>query len=94
MASPMKLTIILDTATATIVENAISEGDYASESDIIHAALHDWNAKKNAQIQEFKNLKIDINKGLDDMSQGRVEPFDSNRIVERGRMLFSNANST
>ena len=36
------------------------------------------------QICSLKALKQDINKGLDDVSQGRVQDFDVGRIVAKG----------
>jgi hypothetical protein len=34
-------------------------------------------------------LRADIDKGLTDLSEGRVKNFDANRIIERGRKLLA-----
>jgi antitoxin ParD1/3/4 len=93
MASPLEFTIILHTEMADIIQNAISNGDYASENEIINVALHDWTLKRASYIQDLENLKTDLNKGLNDITDGRVKDFNTNSIIERGRGLFSNSHS-
>ena len=34
-------------------------------------------------------LKTDIDKGLTDLSEGRIKDLDASRIIERGRQLLA-----
>jgi len=44
----------------------------------------------NIQIRPcLAALKTDIDKGLTDLSEGRVKDFDASRIIERGRKLLA-----
>jgi antitoxin ParD1/3/4 len=39
-------------------------------------------------MQEMAALKADIERGLADVAAGRVEEFNSARVIERGRKLL------
>jgi antitoxin ParD1/3/4 len=41
------------------------------------------------QLQELAALKAEIDKGLADFAEGRVQDFDADRIIERGRTLLA-----
>jgi antitoxin ParD1/3/4 len=45
--------------------------------------------KRAIQLQEITALKADIDKGLADVAAGRLEDFDTQKIVERGRKLLA-----
>jgi antitoxin ParD1/3/4 len=85
MAGIERLTITLPTDMAALVKSAVEDGDYASTSEVIRAALRDWKMKRALQLQELAALKVDIDKGLADVAAGRVKDFDATRIIERGR---------
>ena len=46
--------------------------------------LRDWRFKQLAQRRELEALRQDINKGIDDINEGRVQDFDARRIVAKG----------
>jgi antitoxin ParD1/3/4 len=52
-------------------------------------ALRDWKMKRQLQLQELAALKADIDRGLADVAEGRVQDFDAARIIERGRKLLA-----
>jgi antitoxin ParD1/3/4 len=89
MAEIERLTITLPSEMASVVKGAVSDGDYASSSEVIREALRDWKIKRALQLQELAALKTDIDKGLTDLSEGRVKEFDVSRIIERGRKLLA-----
>jgi antitoxin ParD1/3/4 len=89
MAEIERLTITLPTEMAAVVKSAVDEGDYASTSEVVRAALRDWKMKRALQLQELSALKADINKGLADVAAGRVKDFDRADIIERGRKLLA-----
>jgi antitoxin ParD1/3/4 len=90
MAEIERLTITLPSDMAAVVNDAVAGGDYASTSDVVRDALHDWQAKRALQLRELAALKADIDTGLADLAEGRVRDFNAERIVERGRSLLAN----
>ncbi len=90
MSEIERITITLPAEMAAIVKGAVEEGDYASSSEVVREALRDWKMKRTIQLQELASLKADIDRGLADVAAGRVQNFDTKRIVERGRKLLAN----
>jgi len=74
---------------AAVVKGAVEGGDYASSSEVVREALRDWKTKRALQLQELAALKADIDRGLTDLAEGRVQDFDAARIIERGRKLLA-----
>jgi antitoxin ParD1/3/4 len=89
MAEIERLTITLPHDMAAVVRDAVERGDYASSSEVIREALRDWKMKRALQLKELEALKADIAKGLADLAAGRVENFDTARIIKRGRKLLA-----
>jgi antitoxin ParD1/3/4 len=85
MAELEPLTITLPSDIAALVKSAVEAGDYASSSEVVSEALRDWLSRRAQQMPDLAALKADIDKGLADVADGRVEEFDAARIVERGR---------
>ncbi len=52
-------------------------------------ALRDWKMKRTLRLKEMEALKADIDKGLTDLAEGRVQDFDAERIIQRGRKLLA-----
>jgi antitoxin ParD1/3/4 len=94
MADIERMTITMPTEMAAIVKNAVDTGDYASSSEVVRAALRDWKLKRTLQLEELATLKADIDLGLADIAAGRVQDFDVDRIVERGRKLLASRSSS
>ena len=90
MADIERLTITLPSDMAVAVKGAVAGGDYASVSEVVREALRDWKRKRALQLQEFAALKADVDKGLADVTEGRVQDFNADRIIERGRKLLAN----
>ena len=89
MAEIERMTITLPADMAAVVKGAVEGGDYASSSEVVREALRDWKMKRALQLQELASLKADIDRGLTDLSEGRVQDFDTTRIIERGRKLLA-----
>lgn len=89
MAGIQRLTITLPTDMAAVVKGAVEGGDYASSSEVVREALRDWKLKRALQLQELSTLTADIDKSLTDLAEGRVQDFDADRIIERGRRLLA-----
>jgi antitoxin ParD1/3/4 len=89
MAEIERMTITLPSDMAAVVKGAVEGGDYASSSEVIREALRDWKMKRALQLQELASLKAEIDRGLTDLAEGRVNDFDSTRVIERGRKLLA-----
>jgi antitoxin ParD1/3/4 len=89
MAEIERMTITLPSDMAAVVKGAVEGGDYASSSEVVREALRDWKTKRALQLQELAALKADIDRGLTDLAEGRVQDFDATRIIERGRKLLA-----
>lgn len=89
MAEIERLTITLPAEMAALVRGAVDEGNYASSSEVIREALRDWKTKRALQLHELEGLKAEIDRGLADLADGRVQEFDTARIIERGRTLLA-----
>lgn len=89
MSEIERLTITLPPEMAAVVKQAVATGDYASTSEVVRAALRDWKLKRALQIEELAALKADIETGLADVAAGRVQDFDAERIIARGRKLLA-----
>ena len=94
MAEIERLTITLPSDMATLVKRAVEGGEYASNSEVVREALRDWKMKRALQFQELASLKADIDRGLADVAEGRVQEFDKARIIERGRKLLARRSSS
>jgi antitoxin ParD1/3/4 len=94
MADIERMTITMPTEMAAIVKNAVDTGDYASSSEVVRAALRDWKLKRTLQLEELATLKEDIDLGLADIAAGRVQDFNVDLIVERGRKLLASRSSS
>jgi len=89
MAEIERMTITLPSDMAAVVKGAVEGGDYASSSEVVREALRDWKTKRALQLQELAALKAEIDRGLTDLAEGRVQDFDAARIIERGRKLLA-----
>lgn len=89
MSEIERMTITLPSDMVAVVKGAVDGGDYASSSEVVREALRDWKMKRVLQLQELAALQADINRGLTDLAAGRVNDFDADRIIERGRKLLA-----
>ena len=89
MAGIERLTITLPSDMAATIRSAVEGGDYASTSEVVREALRDWKLRRALQLQELTALKADIDQGLADLAAGRVQDFDAERIIKRGRKLLT-----
>jgi antitoxin ParD1/3/4 len=88
-----RLTITLPAEMVASVKSAVEVGEYASSSEVVREALRDWKVKRALQLRELNSLKADIDRGLADLAEGRVQDFDVARVIERGRKLLGRSRS-
>ncbi len=87
MSQGKTMTIALPSSIVSVVEAAVASGDYASSSDIICEALQVWQAGRPTRAQELVVLKSEIERGLTDLAENRVQDFDAARVIEQGKQL-------
>jgi len=63
------------------MNDIVDSGGYASASEVVRAGL--------CALQELTALKADIDQGLTDAAARRVQEFDAEQIIERGRQLLA-----
>lgn len=89
-----RMTITLTSEMAHTVKDAVHCGAYASSSEVIREALRDWRYKRMMQERQLGELRADVQAGVDDLAVGRVQDFDADRIIEKGRQLRSAPSSS
>lgn len=89
MSTIERLTITVPSEMAATIRSAVEGGDYASTSEVVREALRDWKSKRTLQFRELEALQAEIDKGLGDLAAGRVQTFNADRIIERGRKLLA-----
>lgn len=57
MTNVEKISVALTTEMATAVRQAVKDGDYASNSEVIRDALRDWTLKRSIQRKELEALR-------------------------------------
>ena len=72
MGAIARLTITLPADMAGLVKGAVNEGGYASTSEVIREALRDWKLKRDLQLRQLTALRVDIDRGLADVADGRL----------------------
>jgi antitoxin ParD1/3/4 len=82
-----RLTITLPADMAGMVKGAVEGGDYASTSEVIREALRDWKMRRELQLHRLAELKADINRGMADITEGRLTNFDPRSIIALGKKL-------
>ena len=87
MSSVERLTITLPAEMAGMLKVAVEAGDYASTSEVIREALRDWRMKRELQRHRLDQLRADIDRGLADVTEGRLTEFDPQSIMALGRAI-------
>lgn len=83
MSKLEKLSISLTPELASLVRSAVTEGDYASTSEVIREALRDWKFKQKSHgNNEFSTISDSYNNPeLDDLYAEAVKFVTESRIA-------------
>jgi antitoxin ParD1/3/4 len=82
-----RLTITLPADMAGIVRGAVEEGGYASTSEVVREALREWKMKRELQLRRFDALKAEIDRGMLDVTEGRLTDLAPGSIIALGKRL-------
>jgi len=80
-----RLTVTMPTDMTTAIRQAVSDGEYASTSEVVRDALREWTTRRQRTPGELARLKADINQGLADIAARRVNTFDAEHIIAQGK---------
>lgn len=64
MPNVEKVSIALTPEIAAVVRQAVENGEYASNSEVVREALRDWKLKRALQQQEIEEIRRLWNEGL------------------------------
>ena len=84
MSNVEKVSIALTPDMAAIVREAVSNGEYASNSEVVREALRDWQVKRRLQQQELEELRRLWREGLSS-GPGRLDSMDALKAEARRR---------
>ncbi|WP_339863282.1 ribbon-helix-helix domain-containing protein [Thalassospira alkalitolerans] len=80
-----RMTVTVTQEMALAMRSALTQGAYASSSEIVRDALRDWQHKRKLQETELEALRTDIAVADRDVAEARVETFDADQIVKKGQ---------
>ncbi len=80
-----RMTVTVTQEMALAMRSALTQGDYASSSEIVRDALRDWQHKRKLQETELEALRVDIAVADRDVAEARVETFDADQIIKKGQ---------
>ena len=84
-AQIMSLNISLPAALENRVREQVSSGLYGSASEVVREALRFFETYQSVQKASLPALKSDIERGLQDVEEGRVNLLDMTAIKAKGR---------
>lgn len=93
MTTAEKISIALPPDMINIIRNAVTSGEYASNSEVIREALRDWTYKQNLRRQGLAELRQVWKEALDDSTPG-IPPDDVLDRLERKYQAIAEAADT
>jgi antitoxin ParD1/3/4 len=91
MSTIERMTVTLTAEMAEAVRHAVEAGEYASGSEIVREALRDWMHKRALRAQALAELRAKVREGLADIEAGRVNNFDAERIIRKGKQQLQSS---
>jgi antitoxin ParD1/3/4 len=85
MADIERLSIALPSPMADTVRKAVSEGEYASASEVVRDALRLWQQRRHLHDRDADMLRRRWDEGK---ASGRAGPLDVKRILAEERAAF------
>jgi antitoxin ParD1/3/4 len=82
MAGIAKVSVALTPELRDLVQQAVSEGDYASTSEVVREALRDWKERRERKRQGILELRRLWDEGI---ASGAAAPRDIEAIKQEGR---------
>ncbi len=81
----MTINISLPAEMEARVREHVANGLYGSASEVVREALRLFEAYQSVRATTLVALRVDLEKGMDDIQAGRVQPMDMAAIKSEGR---------
>jgi len=88
MADIERFSVALPSLMADTVRKAVSEGEYASASEVVRDALRLWQQRRHLHELDADVLRRRWDEGK---ASGRAGPLDVKRVLEEERAIFKSA---
>ena len=82
MADIRKISVFLSEDQAVALKNAVDAGEYATTSEIVEEALHDWQFKREIRPEDIERLRQSWDDGK---GSGIGRPYDIERTLGAAR---------
>ena len=89
-----RMTVTVTPEMAGAMRSALGDGAYASNSEIVREALRDWQHKRRLRESELAALRADIALADQDIAEGRVSAFDTDKIIRKGQKTLNDRSSS
>ena len=86
MAGVAKVSVALTPELHELVQNAVSDGDYASASEVIREALRDWKERREKKRESIAELRRLWDEGI---ASGPGEHLDIEGIKAEARRRYA-----
>jgi antitoxin ParD1/3/4 len=74
MANIEKLSIALPADMVAAIKEAVSSGDYATNSDVVRDALRDWRIRRHVENADTTELRRLVREGIASLDRGQGVP--------------------
>ena len=83
-----KLSIALTAEQAAAIRAAVEAGEYATTSEVVRAAVRDWQARRQLRKEEIRHLRTLWDEGL---ASGPAGPVDMDDLRHDARARLKKA---
>jgi antitoxin ParD1/3/4 len=83
MPDILKISVALTGEQVATLKAAVDSGEYATTSEAVREALHEWQLKRQLQREDIRRLQQLWDEGK---ASGPVQPFDSKRTLAAARL--------
>ena len=87
MSDIQKVSVALTGEQVASLKAAVSNGEYATTSEIVREALRDWQFKRELRREEVERLRQFWDEGK---ASGPAQPFDIERVIANARRRLKN----
>ncbi len=82
-----------------LIDEEMKAGDYFSPTDVLREGLLSLRARRIPKKERLENLRREIQKGIDDIQEGRYKTYNADNldefveeIIERGKEKLNKRN--
>ncbi len=83
------MNVQIDPAQQAFINELVSSGKFASETDVIRAGLRLLQEQAADRAAKLEELRQNIQVGIDEIERGEVVPLDIDGIREQGMRILA-----